>query len=483
METFERINSEKPSFAGFVPRCAQILNNVVFWGLMVVIVATLIPYGTVDAWWQALFECSVFALTAVWLFETLLRGEWQVKKFSILLPLALLTAYAFIQAVNWPPLWIGNHGVVPRSLTIDRYQTYLTARKALALTLFLGLLLVHTSTAKRLHWLVRLVVGLGLASALFALLRQALQSPDSTMGFGLPFLFYGVGYGQFISPNVFAYLMEMVFGLMVGLILGGGIRRNTVLISLTVALIVWTALVLSNSRGGVLGFACQSIFLISVSLTWYSARRFSDEASARPAWLSFIQTSKVVRVLVVVIIVGTLVVGVLWLGGDRLASKLYEQDSGDVTIDGTTRKEIWQSTWTLIKHHPWTGVGFGTYFLAIPEYQIGSGRLKVEQAHNDYLDLVANGGVIAVILAAWFFGLIIWRARSSLRSADGYRRAAAFGALAGMLGIGVHSLVDFALQVTGIAVAFAALIVILVADSRVELPRTGITEISRSERV
>src|SRR5205807_364325 len=283
---------------------------------------------------------------------------------------------AFIQTINWPPPWFGNHGVVPRTLTIDRYQTYLTARKTLSLTLFLGLLLVHTSTPKRLHWLVRLVVGLGLTSALFALLRQALQSPDSTIGFGLPFLFYGVGYGQFISPNVFAYLMEMVFGLMAGLILGGGIRRNTVLISLTVALIVWTALVLSNSRGGVLGFACQNIFLISVSLTWYSARRFSDNESASPAWLSFIQTSKLVRVLVVVLIVGTLFVGVLWLGGDRLATKLYEQDSGDVTIDGTTRKEIWQSTWTLIKHHPWTGVGFGAYFLAIPEYQIGSGRLK-----------------------------------------------------------------------------------------------------------
>ncbi|PYS67271.1 MAG: hypothetical protein DMF73_19745 [Acidobacteria bacterium] len=416
METVESINSEKPRFAGFAARWAEILNSVIFWGLMVVIVVTLIPYGTVDAWWQALFECAVFALTAVWLCETLLRGEWQVKRLSILLPLVLITAYAFIQTINWPPPWFGNHGVVPRTLTIDRYQTYLTARKTLSLTLFLGLLLVHTSTPKRLHWLVRLVVGLGLTSALFALLRQALQSPDSTIGFGLPFLFYGVGYGQFISPNVFAYLMEMVFGLMAGLILGGGIRRNTVLISLTVALIVWTALVLSNSRGGVLGFACQNIFLISVSLTWYSARRFSDNESASPAWLSFIQTSKLVRVLVVVLIVGTLFVGVLWLGGDRLATKLYEQDSGDVTIDGTTRKEIWQSTWTLIKHHPWTGVGFGAYFLAIPEYQIGSGRLKVEQAHNDYLDLVANGGIIAVILAAWFFGLIIWRARSSLRS-------------------------------------------------------------------
>ena len=330
---------------------------------------------------------------------------------------------------------------------------------------------------------MRVLLAIGLLSALFALLRQALQSPDSTVGFGLPFLYYGVGYGQFISPNVFAYLMEMVFGLIAGLILGGGVTRKTLLFSLALALIVWTALVLSYSRGGVLGFACQSIFLISTSLAWYSARRLSRQGSDGPPLLMFLQRSKLVRVLGVILLVGTMVGGVLWLGGDRLATKLSDQDAEDITVDGTTRKEIWQSTWTLIKRHPWTGVGFGAYFLAVPEYQVGSGRIKVEQAHNDYLDLVANGGIIAAALALWFFVLIILRARSSLRSGDGYRRAAALGAAAGLLSVGVHSLVDFSLQVTSIAVVFAALLVVLVADRRVESARRTINDISRSERV
>ena len=43
METVESINSEKPRFAGFAARWAEILNSVIFWGLMVVIVVTLIP--------------------------------------------------------------------------------------------------------------------------------------------------------------------------------------------------------------------------------------------------------------------------------------------------------------------------------------------------------------------------------------------------------------------------------------------------------
>ena len=99
--------------------------------------------------------------------------------------------------------------------------------------------------------------------------------------------------------------------------------------------------------------------------------------------------------------------------------------------------------------------------------------IKIEQAHNDYLDLAANGGVVAIGLAAWFVVAIVLRARSSLRSGDPYRRAASLGAVAGMLSIAVHSLVDFGLQVTGIAVVFVVLMVISVADHRVESSGNG----------
>lgn len=451
-------------------RCARLLDKAVFTCLVGLIVLTAIPYGSVDAWWEAVFECAVFALTAIWIFEVLFRGSWQVNKLFILLPLIMITVYAFAQTIEWPAAWLTRGGgpIAQHSLSIDRYQTFLTARKSLALTLFLGLLLLHTSTPGRFRWLVRVVIGLGLASALFGILRQLLQSPDGTTGFVLPFLFPGMGYGQFISPNVFAYLMEMTIGLLAGLVLGGGVRRDRALIYLAIGLFVWTALVLSNSRAGILGLACEAIFLLFMSLTWYSARRLSREDGARHKWLRFIQSSVLVRVLVIFLMGGTLIVGVLWMGGEQLASKLSAATSNSETIDGSTRREIWRSSWKLIKAHPWTGVGFGDYFLAIPEYQIGAGRIRVEQAHNDYLDLAANGGMVAIGLAGWFIMMIIWRARSSLRSGDAYRRAAGLGAAAGILSVAVHSLLDFGLQVTGIGVVFAALVAILVAGRRVE---------------
>lgn len=468
--------SFRPSLAS---RSAGIIDKVLFVCLLSVIVLTAIPYGTVDAWWEAVFECTVFALTALWIFEVLLVGTWQVSRLLVLLPLILITAFIFFQAFEWPAILLRT-GIgrltSQHTLSIDRYQTFLTARKTLALTLFLGLLLLHTSSPKRLRWLVRVIIGLGLASALFGVVRQWLQSPESPAGFVLPFLFYGVGYGQFISPNAFAYMMEMPFGLLLGLVLGGALRRDRIPIYLAIALFVWTALILSNSRGGIVSLAVQVVFLLFVSLNWYSARVVAREGEGKHKWLNRLHSSLLIRILLVVFIVGILMAAALWMGGDKLSVKLAQRaavSNQDAVPDATTREEIWRSSWKLIKQNPWTGVGFGTYFLAIPEYEISTGRVKLEQAHNDYLDLAANGGLVAVVLAAWFLAMIAWRARYSLRSRDLYRRAAALGAAAAILGIAVHSRVDFGLQLTGLAVVFAALIVVLVADSRVEQHSTG----------
>lgn len=449
-------------------RVGQILNRLIFILLLGLIVSTNIPYGTVDAWWEAFFECAVFGLTVIWFLEVLLKGSWDLKRVSILLPLMLIAVYGFAQALTVPAWFPGAKLIPQHSLSIDQYQTYLTARKALALVLFLGLLLLHTTSSKRLNWLMRVVIGLAVASAVFGILRQLLQPKGSEEGFFLPFLFYATGYGQYLYHNLFAYLMEMGIALVAGLLLGGGVRRDRIPIYLAMGLIMWAAMVLSLSRGAIIGFSCLIIFLLFMSLTWYSARRLALEDDQDHRLLRFIQRSILVRAVFIGLIIGALIVGVFWMGGEDFSERLLEGISTRESVDKLSRTSAWRSSWQLVKHHPVTGVGFGAYFLAIPEYQIGAGRLKLEQAHNDYLDLAASGGVIAVGLAAWFVALLILRVRSVFRSADVRRRAACLGAVAGIIGIGVHSLVDFGLQITGIAVVFAALIAIAVADVEVE---------------
>ena len=450
---------------GFLNRSAALLNKISFCCLLGLIVLTVVPYGTVDPWWESVFECGVFGIAAIWIFQVLLRRQWNLGAPYILVPLILITGYAFLQTINLPILSLQQDGIVRHHLSIDRYQTLLTARKTLALTVFLGLLLLHTSTAKRFRWLIRFVIGIGLASALFAILRQSLQSPESTTGFGLPFLFYGLGYGQFISPNAFAYLMEMTLALLGGLVLGGAARRDTVLLYVATMIVTWAALVLSSSRGGLLSFGCQFIFLVFMGLTWYSKRQLSRPDGRQHPLLLLIRTSVLVRIAAILLIAITLFVGVVWMGGEDLVKKFDDgKSASEETIGDLRRKDIWRASWALIKDHPLLGVGFGAYSLAIPRYQNGSGGLKLEQAHNEYLDLTANGGVLALGLAGWFLAMLILRLKYSFRSADAYRCAAGLGAAAGIISVAVHSFFDFGLQLTGNAVVFAALVVISVAD-------------------
>jgi O-antigen ligase len=461
------------SRSGFLKVAAKLLDRVNFLCLLGLIVFTSIPYGTVEPWWDSVFEVAVFALTAIWILEVLLRGSWQVNRLFILVPLILLTCFVFAQTIELPT-WLatGNGGNLSRhTLSIDPYQTHLTAVKTLALTLFLGLLLLHTSTAKRLRCLVWVVIVLGLGSALFGIVRQFFQTTD---GFLLPYLFVEIGYGQYIYHNAFSYLMEMVFALLAGLVLGGGVRRDRAPIYIAIAVLVWTAFVFSNSRGGIISFLCQTVFLIFASWTWYSAGRVSSTDSRQPGWWSFVRTSKVLRLLAILLIVGVLAASVVWMGGERLAEKLSdEKEFRQDTPDGASRIALWQASWKLIKQHPWTGVGFGAYFLAIPEYQMVSGKLKFDQAHNDYLDLAASGGIVAVGLVGWFIVLVLRRSRASWRSADVYRKAVCLGALAGILDVGVHSILDFCLQLTSITVVFAALVVIAVAEVESKRGRVG----------
>src|SRR5205823_9959240 len=125
--------------------------------------------------------------------------------------------------------------------------------------------------------------------------RQVLQSHDSTEGFVLPFLFYGLGYGQFIYHNLFAYLMEMTFALLAGLVLGGAVNRKMIMIFAAIAIVVWAALVLSDSRGAFLSLTFQTVFLVFMSLKWYSARRSARNNPGRQRFFTALAGSKLVR--------------------------------------------------------------------------------------------------------------------------------------------------------------------------------------------
>lgn len=448
-------------------RLAKHLDPVIFISLLTLLPLVAIPYGSVHPVWEALFECIVFALGALWIVDGLFSGEWRVSGHRLVLPLIALIALALVQTIP-----IGSEVEMWRALSADPYETRRFALKLLALTLAGLLMLRYTSNQRRLCTLVHVVIGVGVASALFGLIRKTGQG--NAPNFLLPQLTPDRGYAQFLDRNHFAFLIEMVLGLVLGLMVGRGFQLDRRLIYLTAALLLCSSLVLSNSRGGIFAMLCQLLFTAVLFRAARASRKSKGNSNAIVhSWWRRMGRLFIVRAGITVCLLIAVTVGIVWLGGDRLVHRLgtvsreFGANSDDKRMN-TRRVELWQTTWRLIKAHPITGTGFGGFGTAFPRYHDASGAFTLDEAqvrpvsaHNEYLELLASGGLIGGALGIWFVIALIKGTHGHLqRSRDPFRRAACFGALAGLFGIGIHSLVDFGLHDTVNAFVFTALVVI-----------------------
>jgi O-antigen ligase len=173
-----------------------------------------------------------------------------------------------------------------------------------------------------------------------------------------------------------------------------------------------------------------------------------------------------IAALAIVAIVVTVAGTTLWLGGDQLATGVetaaieMSAKTGD-HHEGARRRDIWRATLRMARAHPIAGAGLGSYWAEIPVYHDASGGLTPQQAHSEYLELLASGGLIGVGLFAWFMVAVVQRIQRALRTYAGVQRAFAVGAIIGILGVAVHSLVDFGLHMMGNALVFVMLLAIL----------------------
>ena len=398
---------------------------MIFGLLVCVLIITPIPYGTVEPWWKAVFICAVLGI--------FILGTWAnpipKNPSLVLLPLLALSGLAFLQS------WTG--------LSVDPFQTRFFALQLLALTAFLALLYSYAATESRIRVLVYTVVGIAIVSAIFGILRQTTQHQT---GFLLPLLKQNQGFAQFINKNHFAYLMEMAFGLTLGLIVAGGAKQR--LTQFALLLPIWVGLVLSNSRGGILAMVAQ----VTIAAL-------------------FLLKTTTLKLALAVVLVGGVLLGTIWVGGERLVSNFSAAGSELTSTDrdGASRNEIWRATLKMFAAHPLLGVGLGAYWIGITAYHDASGVLTPQEAHNDYLELLSSGGVVGVALGIWFVVIAVRLARRNLNTDTGFIRAVRIGAVLGLAGVAAHSLLDFGLHLICNAVVFLTLIMLATFQRKAHL--------------
>jgi putative inorganic carbon (HCO3(-)) transporter len=389
---------------------------MIFATLVALIIFAAIPYGTVEPWWKSGFICVVFIICVVAIVE-----NSRISAAPVLLPMLALSALAFVQSLS-------------TSLSADPFQSAFVALQMLALTALLALLYRYANRERRLRILVYTILGIAVISAIFGVLRQTTQQET---GFILPLLRPNQGYAQFINKNHFVYLMEMAFGLGLGMILGGGVRRDHLMIYVALLLPIVIGLALANSRGGVLAVVVQIVTAALLLLSRSKAR------------------SLVLKAAPILLVAGVLA-GTFWVDNSN-------------AIDGASRNDIWRATLKMFAANPILGVGLGGYWIGITTYHDASGRMVPQEAHNDYLELLSSGGVIGFAIGVWFVVVVVRMMRRNLFANPGFLRAARMGAVLGVAGVAAHSLVDFGLHIMVNAIVFVTLIMIATTNKVVDL--------------
>lgn len=210
---------------------------------------------------------------------------------------------------------------------------------------------------------------------------------------------------------------------------------------------VLLALGLATVLAGLLRTGCLGALLASFLAAWGVAlsAAFQGGRSAK-AILS--------RVLLYLVLGGAAWSAIWYLG----EPSRFEQMLSSRSV--LYRWLMWQGTLDMIRDHPLWGVGLGAFRHVFALYQSPDIRGIVEHAHNDYLQLAAETGVLGSFLllipsVLIFLGL----ARHWGRLLNPSARQMAAGALAAILAFAFHSLVDFNLQIPGNALAVLGLVV------------------------
>lgn len=168
-----------------------------------------------------------------------------------------------------------------------------------------------------------------------------------------------------------------------------------------------------------------------------------------------------------ILLAALIVAGILWIGSEPVVSRLFPTQTASAPAKTetffTSRGWIWRDTVAMIRANPILGVGLGAYETAYPIYSLDDGSLllgqsySVDRAHNDYLQILADCGVVGGAIALWFIVLVFRAVARGIKSQDPLRSAMALGCGAGTFGMLAHSFFDFNLQLPSNALLFLLL--------------------------
>lgn len=425
------------------------------------IILSALAYGMVHYWALAVFFVGGVSILVLWLIDSWDLGSFRISRNILQLPLIGMFLLGLFQLLPLRhPEDVGTHSIpLVSSLSLDPYSTRFILVQVAALLVYFSAVLVFTDTPRRLRLLVRAITVFGFFLAIFGL-TQSFTSPDKV--YWLREMPQSQAFGPFINRHHFAGYMELAMGLPLGLVFTGSIEREKKFIYLFAAGLMAIALVMTNSRGGIISLLAELLFLVAtMGLRRRHKHKKRDPEEHKPRIRSAAAKAGLALAMVV-----ALFGSVVLLGGEEALTRIV----GSVNADDPTtgRAHFWSVTVDIIKNHPFIGTGLGAFGVVYTGYDSRNGMYRLEQAHNDYLQVLSDGGIVGALLGLLFVVGLFRMGFARRESRDDFRRGVATGALAGCFAVLIHSFFDFTLHTPANALLFLVLAALATMNGRVE---------------
>ena len=431
-------------------------SKILFFLLCATVVLTALAYGTVHQPTIAIFYIVAVIVVLLWAADAFFSGAVRFNRSLLQIPIIATVLYGIFQVIPFGSL-AETAGVtgISRTVSLDPYWTKIATIHFFALLIFFAAFLTFIDSAKRLRKIVTVIIVFGFVFAFFAILQTVL-SPNKIYGiYEVP---YATPFGSFVNRHNFAAYMEMTLCLPLGLMFVGAVGKDRRLLYITAIALMGVALLLSGSRGGLVSLVAAVVFLVILTTKTKNYNQFA------------------LKIGLAVLLLATIVAGSILIGGESSLTRLAETaTSQDFS---TSRTHIWKVTLKIITNNLPFGAGLSAFGVAYTPFDSLNGLERVEQAHNDYLEVLANAGIVGLIIGAFFIFRLFRTGLENAKTSNTFRRGVCVGALAGCFAILVHSLFDFVLHTTAISILFLMLVSLVVAsgnkfpdDSREVEPR------------
>ncbi len=442
-----------------MPRsCPWVIVTDMFRAAFFFLAATLIfaplAFGAAEPWSmmvvQLLTGCGCLCLAWSWG-----RGDGRsLYRVPGVLPLILLLLWIFLQCVPLPVTFVrtfapsvyevyrpvleisGHDLLMP--LTVNQRATLFEGMRIATYVLLYILTVQILSSGRYLRKTVWIVAWLAIGIAFLAII-QKFTSPDRIYWFRATPPNAGT-VGPWVYHNHYAGFMEMVLPLVLALFFfyrptvdPDRPLRNRVAALFSSsgsdlhfllgfgAIVIVASVFVSLSRGGIISLGLASVFFLVVVPRRVLRTRLPTYA--------FLLTGAVLLVT--------------WFGWGNVAAKFGAVLSRTGGIEDV-RLVVWRDSVRIISDFLLTGTGFATFFHVYPLYTTLTTGFVIDHAHNDYLELLTDGGLIGFSLAAWFVLAVLREGWSKIGiRRDRYAVFLSVGAMTGIIAILLHGVTDF----------------------------------------